>query len=61
MAVEHTVHPTYGVQFHPESILSPHGYRVLHNFLTIAGLPVPVDLPAIMDLIHSASLIHSQL
>lgn len=45
MAVEHRQHATYGVQFHPESILSPDGYRVLHNFLKIAGLPVADGLP----------------
>lgn len=45
MAVEHHQHATYGVQFHPESILSPDGYRVLHNFLKIAGLPVADRLP----------------
>ncbi len=45
MAVEHRDHATYGVQFHPESILSPGGYRVLHNFLRIAGLAVADSLP----------------
>lgn len=45
MAVEHRLHATYGVQFHPESILSPLGYRVLANFLYIAGLPIPAELP----------------
>ena len=33
MAVEHVSAPTYGVQFHPESILTPEGYRILENFL----------------------------
>ncbi len=45
MAVEHRQHATYGVQFHPESILSREGFRVLHNFLRIAGLPVAGTLP----------------
>ncbi len=45
MAVEHRQHATYGVQFHPESILSREGYRVLNNFLGIAGLPVAKNLP----------------
>lgn len=45
MAVEHRSHATYGVQFHPESILSPHGYRLLANFLHITGLPIPAELP----------------
>lgn len=33
MAVQHREHPTYGVQFHPESILSEAGYQLLANFL----------------------------
>lgn len=36
MAVQHLQHPTYGVQFHPESILSPWGMRLLENFLGVA-------------------------
>jgi anthranilate synthase component II len=38
MAVAHRSSPVYGVQFHPESILTKHGPRVLENFLSIAGL-----------------------
>jgi len=38
MAVAHREHKTYGVQFHPESILTRHGPRLLKNFLRIAGL-----------------------
>jgi anthranilate synthase component II len=34
MAVRHRRHPTWGVQFHPESILTPLGKRLLANFLT---------------------------
>lgn len=33
MAVEHREYPVYGVQFHPESILTPEGERILGNFL----------------------------
>lgn len=41
MAMRHREHPTYGVQFHPESILTDCGAHILENFLTeIAGLPV---------------------
>ncbi len=33
MAVAHRDHPTVGVQFHPESVLTPDGKRLLANFL----------------------------
>ncbi len=35
MGVHHITHPTYGVQFHPESVLTPSGKRLLRNFSTI--------------------------
>ena len=35
MALRHATHPTYGVQFHPESILTPDGETLLANFLTL--------------------------
>lgn len=41
MAVAHREHPTYGVQFHPESILTECGAKILENFCDrIAGLPI---------------------
>jgi len=33
MAVEHVRHPVIGVQFHPESVLTEHGYVLLDRFL----------------------------
>lgn len=35
MAIEHNELPIYGVQFHPESILTPDGRKILRNFLAI--------------------------
>jgi len=36
MAMHHRDLPIHGVQFHPESIASEHGHRILANFLAIA-------------------------
>ena len=36
MGVRHRTDPVHGVQFHPESIASEHGHRILKNFLEIA-------------------------
>jgi anthranilate synthase component 2 len=33
MAIQHKTLPLYGVQFHPESIMSEHGHRLLANFI----------------------------
>lgn len=35
MAVQHTRYPTYGLQFHPESILTPQGRVIMENFLNL--------------------------
>ena len=35
MAVQHTEYPIYGLQFHPESILTPEGKTILKNFITL--------------------------
>ena len=47
MAVQHASNPVYGVQFHPESVLSEQGYRLLDHFLHgIPPTPRPVPLAA---------------
>jgi anthranilate synthase/aminodeoxychorismate synthase-like glutamine amidotransferase len=48
MAVQHVEYPVYGVQFHPESVLTEHGYRLLDHFLH--GVPAtPRQLPQAAD------------
>ncbi len=37
MGLQHKTLPIHGVQFHPESIASEHGYKLLKNFLEISG------------------------
>jgi anthranilate synthase/aminodeoxychorismate synthase-like glutamine amidotransferase len=37
MAVQHKIYPVYGVQFHPESILTPDGLQMIKNFITICS------------------------
>ena len=38
MALRHRTYPLFGVQFHPEAILTEHGFQLLQNFLAAAGL-----------------------
>ena len=49
MAVEHREHPVTGVQFHPESALTEHGYRMLDRFIR-GGASRGDQLPARADI-----------
>lgn len=42
MGIKHSKYPVYGVQFHPESILTPEGMKLVGNFLKIAGMGTKV-------------------
>lgn len=33
MAMEHKTYPIYGLQFHPESVMTPEGFKMIENFL----------------------------
>lgn len=39
MALQHRTRPLYGVQFHPESVLTQDGHQLLANFLRLSALP----------------------
>ena len=47
MAVAHRADRLHGVQFHPESILTAHGFHLLANFLDLAAVPWQADIAAI--------------
>jgi anthranilate synthase component II len=56
MAVQHVEHPVYGLQFHPESVLTEHGYRLLDHFLHgVPSIPRTVPLAADGALVASRS------
>jgi anthranilate/para-aminobenzoate synthase component II len=38
MGLSHRCHPLHGVQFHPESFLTDHGFGLVENFLDLGAL-----------------------
>lgn len=37
MAIKHKEYPIYGLQFHPESVMTPNGSQIMKNFISIIG------------------------
>lgn len=35
MALEHRKYPVFGVQFHPESVMTPDGKKMIENFMEV--------------------------
>ena len=42
MILKHIIFPVYGMQFHPESILTPYGKDLIKNWLTITQVDTMV-------------------
>ena len=49
MGLRHRSAPLYGVQFHPESVLTQGGYQMIGNWLTVAGLPDAAETATGLD------------
>ncbi len=48
MAMQHRKFPIYGVQFHPESVMTPYGKKMLANFLKSAGVSLKFEPEAVI-------------
>ena len=54
MALRHNDLPIYGVQYHPESVLTEGGYRQLGNWLVACGSPTAAEIAATLSPLLSA-------
>jgi anthranilate synthase/phosphoribosyltransferase len=61
MGLKHRQHPTYGVQFHPESILTEHGKQLLKNFLDIKIALPPSTEPVRLKPFIAKAINHTDL
>jgi len=53
MALQHRELPLYGVQFHPESVLTEGGHRLLANWLAVCGdAGAPARSAGMAPLVH---------
>jgi GMP synthase-like glutamine amidotransferase len=44
MGIAHIRHPLFGVQFHPESFMTEHGFALIENFLRTGPYPIRKDI-----------------
>lgn len=56
MAMRHVSLPMHGVQFHPESIMTSYGHRILGNWLAEAGFPVDFNRVEELEAAHQRVL-----
>ena len=56
MSMRHASLPLHGVQFHPESIMTSCGHRIVANWMGCAGFPVDEDLVRDLENRHDAVL-----
>lgn len=57
MAMRHTTRPVWGVQFHPEALLTEHGHALLHNFMVLGRGGQPVGTAADLSAVAANELI----